>query len=118
MTNHRPGTARARKGETLVEVLVALLIATLATLLLASMVTASARVNIAAKQKDDEFFEVLTRVEAMDDDIKSDDPYTVEIQEIDPGAWENDVPGTTPTEIPNVHVYSPDDGQLAFYGLD
>ena len=66
MTKRKSGAPRARRGETLVEVLVALLIVVLATLLLSSMVTASAGINFTARQKDERFYAALSKVEAMD----------------------------------------------------
>lgn len=65
MTKHRFCTPRAQRGETLVEVLVALLIVTLATLLLASIVSVSFSVNLTARQKDEKFYKALSKVEAM-----------------------------------------------------
>lgn len=72
MTKHGSGAPRARKGETLAEVLVSLLIVVLSTLLLASMVTASAGVNFTARQKDEKFYEALSEVEGMHSDKKLD----------------------------------------------
>ena len=65
MTKHRTPVPRAQKGETLAEVLVALLIVALAALLLASMAAVSNSINIAARQKDDALYAALTAVEAM-----------------------------------------------------
>lgn len=63
MKKHRTPAARAQKGETLAEVLVALLIVALAALLMASMVTVSAHMNTAAREKDKAFYAALQTVE-------------------------------------------------------
>ena len=73
MTKHRFCTPRAQRGETLVEVLVALLIVTLATLLLASIVSVSFSINLTARQKDEKFYKALSKVEAMNSGVKVDD---------------------------------------------
>lgn len=118
MKKLRTTPERARKGETLVEVLVALLVATLATLLLAAMVTASAKVNIAARQKDEAFFKALTQVEALDDSLTEEsDKKDVTATEIDPDSLA-DITGATGEKIAEVTVRYPATGELAFYGLD
>lgn len=73
MTKHRFCTPRAQRGETLVEVLVALLIVTLATLLLASIVSVSFSINLTARQKDEKFYNALSKVEAMNSGAKVND---------------------------------------------
>ena len=109
MAKHRAPAPRAQRGETLVEVLIALLIVALSTLLLAAMVMTSGSVNIIARQKDEAFYEALSKVEAMDSgtpDLTST-PETVQIAP-DPG---NPTSGSN-KEI-GVTVYSADG--LAFY---
>ena len=63
MKTNLPGAGRAQRGETLVEVLVSLLVVTLATLLLASMATWAARVKLTAREKDETFTKALQEVE-------------------------------------------------------
>ena len=59
---------RARRGETFIEVLIALLIVVLSTLLLVVMVGASGSIDIAARQQDEKFYEALSEVESMQAD--------------------------------------------------
>lgn len=99
---HGYGAPRARRGETLAEVLVAMLIVTLATLLLASMVTVSGSVNLSARQKDEKFYEALSKVEEMNSDavVKNSsgdaETYKVIISE----------DGTSTEETVDVNVYT------------
>lgn len=74
MGKHRPPVPRARRGETFVEVLIALLITALATLLLAAMVGVSGSIDIAARKKDEEFYAALTRVEQQDTGAQKPEP--------------------------------------------
>ena len=66
MAKQRTPVPRAQRGETLAEVLVAMLIVALSTMLLVTMVMTSARINIAAREKDKAFYEAVSKVEAMD----------------------------------------------------
>ena len=61
----RRGAPRARRGETFIEVLVALLIVALSTLLLTAMVGAAGSIDLTARQKDEKFYEALSKVETM-----------------------------------------------------
>lgn len=70
MIKRKCAAPRTRRGETLAEVLIALLIVVLATLLLASMITASAGINFTARQKDEKFYKALSEIEAMNSDRK------------------------------------------------
>ncbi len=79
MTKHKAPASRAQRGETLAEVLVAMLIVALATLLLASMVMASAHINIAAREKDKAFYEALRKVESLETDTTDGNLYMVKI---------------------------------------
>ena len=83
MAKHTLPASRAQKGETLAEVLVALLIVALAALLLASMTATSGTIDIAARQKDTAFYAALTRVEAMDSTAKESGHQAV-IEQIEP----------------------------------
>ena len=65
MTRCKPNTPRAQRGETLAEVLVAMLIVAVSTLLLAAMTAAASNVNIGAYKQDEEFYASMTKVEAM-----------------------------------------------------
>ena len=81
MTKHKAPAPRAQRGESLAEVLVAMLIVALATLLLASMVMASAHINIAAREKDKAFYEALRKVESMEPATMEGSSYTVNISD-------------------------------------
>lgn len=74
MTKPRTRIPRAQRGETLAEVLVALLIIALSSMLLATMVTVSAQINITARQKDDTFYAALSEVEALNEETAEKDP--------------------------------------------
>ncbi len=58
----------SRRGETLTETLAALLLVALATALLVTMVTASFRLNAAARRNDAGFYEELSKAEAGEDE--------------------------------------------------
>ncbi len=88
MAKQRTPIPRAQRGETLAEVLVALLIVALSTMLLVTMVMTSARINIAAREKDKAFYEAVSKVEAMDADTGG---FTMLIEPED---------GTAPDSIP------------------
>ena len=106
MTKHRFCTPRAQRGETMVEVLVALLIVTLATLLLASIVSVSFSINLTARQKDEKFYKALSKVEAMNSGAKVNDGITKSVV-IEPDPTDP----TEPTVKVDVDVYwsdSPD----------
>lgn len=60
--------SRARRGETLVEILVAILIIALASGLFASMYMAAMNLNLAARKDDDNFYKAVTDLEQMVDD--------------------------------------------------
>ena len=105
MAKHRAPAPRAQRGETLVEVLIALLIVALSTLLLAAMVMTSGSVNIIARQKDEAFYEALRNVEAMNPTGLTSTSQTVQI---DPNPN-----GTGSPKTVTVNVYSSDG--LAFY---
>ena len=68
MTRCKTNMPRAQKGETLAEVLVAMLIVAVSALLLAAMTAAAAGINLAAHKQDAEFYAAMTKVEAMDTD--------------------------------------------------
>ena len=55
---------RSRRGETFVEVLVALLIVALATMLLASMVTASGSIDANTREQDEKFYDAVSALES------------------------------------------------------
>lgn len=71
---------RSRRGETLTEVLVALLVVTLAICLLTTMVNASMSINAQMRQVDggeDGFYRSLSAAETHDFDHSTDAPITV-----------------------------------------
>ena len=96
---------RSRRGETLAEVLIALFIIALAALLLATMSTASAGINLTARRKDDEFYEALSRVEALTDSTKAGGTYTVVITD----------DADTVVDSTSVEIYRSEDNSLALY---
>ncbi len=122
MTKHRFYTPRAQRGETLVEVLVALLIVTLATLLLASIVSVSFSINLTARQKDEKFYNALSKVEAMNSGAKVNDvsDKSVVIEPVTTTPIDPTAPTETTVKV-DVDVYwsdSPDGGtneNLALY---
>ena len=101
-----PRSRRWRSGETFIEVLIALLIVTLATLLLASMSTVSGSINLKARQNDERFYEALSKVEAMDSDAVVTDSalgdaktFTVTIKDKDVSSSDTNV---------DVYIYEKD----------
>lgn len=56
---------RARRGETLAEILVAILIIALASGLFASMYMAAMNINLAARKDDQNFYKAVTELEQM-----------------------------------------------------
>lgn len=99
---------KSHRGETLAEVLVALLIVTLATLMLAAMATASNSISITARQKDEEFYQALRDVEAM----KSDNV----VGGATPQKFTVNITGDgTDDATADVNVYVSEDGELAAY---
>ena len=98
MKNKKHSPLRGRRGETMAEVLVAMLVVALAVMLLVSMVTTSGKVNVTARDKDAQFYDALSKVEKQDSTAQKTPAaageYKVEIEE-DGGAT---------TEIP-VDVY-------------
>lgn len=57
---------RSRSGESLAEVLVAMLIILLAALLLMSMVSASGNIDMQVKEQDSSFYDALSQLEKKD----------------------------------------------------
>lgn len=107
MTRCKTHTPRAQKGETLAEVLVAMLIVAVSALLLAAMTTAAAGVNLAAHKQDEAFYASMNKAEAMDSTVGST-PGTAVITDTTAGV----VPTPAPTSVP-VQVYH--DGDLTLY---
>ena len=58
---------RSRRGETLVEILVAILIIALSAGLFATMYTASMRIDLTAREQDEAFFAAVGELEEMID---------------------------------------------------
>ena len=98
MEKHKAPAPRAQRGETLAEVLVALLIVALATLLLAAIVSAASQVNIIAREQDDAFYTALSDVESM-----ALTPVNVNM-----GIYP-DGPASTPVATYPVEVYTSED---------
>lgn len=91
---------KSRLGETFTEILVALLIVALASMLLVSMYSASGSIDMATREQDKEFYEAISQVEKMEG---TGDPGTITVSG-----------GGTNIEI-NVNVYSDTDGTLKAY---
>ncbi len=95
-------------GESFSEVLVALLIVALASMLLAAMYSASGSVDAKVKQEDSEFYKEVSAVEAMDataPSMTTDPTESIEIKD--------DSSGFNATI--SVNVYQTDDGTLKSY---
>lgn len=56
---------RSRKGETLIEILVSILIVSLSALLVASMFVAAGRINLSVRKMDEDFYHSVTEVESQ-----------------------------------------------------
>lgn len=56
---------RSRKGETLIEILVSILIVALSALLVAAMFGAAGRINITIRDLDEQFYQSVTEVESQ-----------------------------------------------------
>lgn len=104
MTKPRTRVPRAQRGETLAEVLVALLIIALSSMLLATMVTVSAQINITARQKDDTFYAALSEVEALNEETAEKEADGTSL-----ATFKVLIEPTEPTESPDqvsVNVYT------------
>ena len=96
---------RSRKGETLTETLVALLIVGLSSVVLASMIGAASRMGVQAKEQDEKLRDAVTAVETQPDEAKTgetDSKVQVTI-------------GSNPAEDFTVAYYSDADGTLYSY---
>lgn len=60
------GKIRSRKGETFIEILIAVLVISLSLMLVATMYSSAFNLNISAKEKDEAFYDALKSVEQMD----------------------------------------------------
>ena len=63
---------RSRKGETLTETLVAILLVGLASVVLASMIGAASRMGVQAKEQDEKLRDAVTAVETQPDEAKTE----------------------------------------------
>ena len=70
---------RSRRGESFVEVLVAIMVVGLAALLMASMVSVSGSIDMNTREKDKKFYEISSKVESYDINIASSDTTKVEM---------------------------------------
>lgn len=112
--------ARVRKlvddnrGETLIEVLAAVLITTLSVALLFTCIMASARMDDAAQELDAEHYKALSEAEAQADasPAPSSTSGIVTIERINPAD-----PSATPmaTAAPSIAIYGDEDGGLYSY---
>ena len=92
---------RAENGETLIEILIALVVITLATLMFGSMVSASWKLNSNTREKDRVFYESLSKIEEA---TATDAPGTVKFKFTS---------GVSGEETANVKLYK--DGNLGKY---
>ena len=74
MKHTKRAVPRARAGETLIEVLIALLVIMLATLLLAVMLNAAVSIDANARRQDVDFYQTLTDVETRGGTKRTDLP--------------------------------------------
>ena len=71
---------RSRSGETLVEVLIALMIIALSSMLLVVMITTAASIDMSTRSRDETFYEDLTRAETRPaDDAAGSGQIQIEI---------------------------------------
>lgn len=96
---------RARKGETLTETLVAVLLVGLASVVLASMVGAASRMSIRALERDGKLYAAVTAAETQPDSAK--------VEETDSNV--RVAIGNGPTEDFPVTYFSDGDGTLYSY---
>lgn len=76
----------SRKGETLVEILVAILIIALAAGLFASMYMAAMSINSSARKQDEQFFDAVEKLEQAVDENKTKSDKTVTYTPVGEGA--------------------------------
>lgn len=70
---------RSRRGETLTETLVALLVVALASVILATMIGTATRINAAAIQRDETLCQAVTAMETGTEAVATDGTVTVNI---------------------------------------
>lgn len=96
---------RSRKGETLTETLVAILLVGLASVVLASMISAASRMGAQALEWDTALYEAVTAVETQPDEAKTEAANpTVQV-----------TIGSEPAENFAVTYFSDEDGTLYSY---
>lgn len=95
---------RSRKGETLTETLVAILLVGLASVVLASMISAASRMGAQALEWDTALYEAVTAVETQPDEAKTEAAKKVQV-----------TIGSEPAEDFTVAYYSDADGTLYSY---
>ena len=96
---------RSRKGETLTETLVAILLVGLASVVLASMISAASRMGAQALEWDTALYEAVTAVETQPDEAKTEAANpNVQV-----------TIGREPAENFAVTYFSDEDGTLYFY---
>ncbi|MCF2615672.1 type II secretion system protein [Oscillibacter valericigenes] len=96
---------RSRKGETLTETLVAILLVGLASVVLASMISAASRMGAQALEWDTALYEAVTAVETQPDEAKTEAAYPKVQVTI----------GSEPAENFAVTYFSDEDGTLYSY---
>lgn len=70
---------RGCRGETIAEVLVALLVSTLALMILAGMISATSRIVIGSKDKMDDYYKANTGLETFAGASKAENPIVLKI---------------------------------------
>lgn len=108
----KKGKPRARRGETLTEVLVALLVVSLSIVLLTGMVNASMSINAQMRQADsnetDGFYPALSDAETHEFDHNADESITIRL-----------TGGPTTLTLDQVYAYTaPGRGGLTVYGKE
>lgn len=58
---------KSKKGESFVEILVAVLVIAFAIMMVATMYTSAFQMNVSAKERDDAFFKAIQKVESMEE---------------------------------------------------
>ena len=103
-----------RAGETLVESMVSILIFTFASIILLTMISASADMNEIAQQKDAEHLEQLILVEAADDEVSPPAQGTVTF-DVQVGTGEEIDGGLQYSSKVAVDIYGSEDGLYSYY---
>ena len=80
MRTQRLQKLKSQKGETIAEVLIALLISSLALVMLASMISSTERIVTSSTKKMAEYYEVSNKLASLDPEGAEEEGITVEIK--------------------------------------